>query len=95
MLYQVDLLVFDRSSISRAVSIKFDPLWPLGLPSVKFNLMLDRSDMNGLVGKASLRFYQGILLIESHYKISDASEFYFSLSCLFHQVYHRLGLTSY
>jgi hypothetical protein len=50
----------DRLSVSRAVSIKSDPMGPTGLPSVKCNLLLGRSAMNDQVGVADLRFYWGI-----------------------------------
>jgi hypothetical protein len=35
-------LVFDRSSVSRVVSIKFDPLGPSGLPSIQSDPVLVR-----------------------------------------------------
>jgi hypothetical protein len=60
MLHWLGLLVPDRLSISRAVSIKSDPMEPTGLPSVKCNLLLGRSAMNDQVGVADLRFYWGI-----------------------------------
>jgi hypothetical protein len=54
---QIDLLVFDRLFVSRIISIKFDPLGPSGLPSIKFNLVLDHLSMNGVGGEVSLRLY--------------------------------------
>jgi hypothetical protein len=59
MLHRVDLLVFDRSFVPIVISIKFDPLVSSGLP-YKFDLLLDRLSMNGLVGEVSLRFYRGV-----------------------------------
>jgi hypothetical protein len=55
--YRINLLAFDQPFIPRAVSIKFDPLGPLVLPSVKSNLLLDWLNMNDLVGKTCLRIY--------------------------------------
>jgi hypothetical protein len=60
MLHQLDLLVPDGSSISRVVLVKSNPLGPSGLSSVKFDLLLARSNMNDLVDGVSLRFYWGI-----------------------------------
>jgi hypothetical protein len=55
--YRIDLLVFYLSSVPRAGSIKFDPLGHSVLPLVKFDLLVDWSNMNGLVYKACLKFY--------------------------------------
>jgi hypothetical protein len=58
--------VFNLSSVPRIVSIKFNPLRPLGLSSIKFNplrplgLSSIKSDLNSLVGKLCLRFYQNL-----------------------------------
>jgi hypothetical protein len=60
MLHQLGLLVSDRSFIAKVVSVKFDPLRPSKLPSVKFNLLLNWSGMNDLVGGVDLRFYRGV-----------------------------------
>jgi hypothetical protein len=37
--------------------MKFDPLGPSGLPSVKLNLLMDWLSTDGLVGEEGLRFY--------------------------------------
>jgi hypothetical protein len=52
--------VLERLSAPRIVSIKFDVLGSLGISSVKFDLLLVQSSMNGLMGKLGLRFYQGV-----------------------------------
>jgi hypothetical protein len=48
-LHRLDLLLFDRSSISRVILVKSDPLEPSVLKSVKFDLLLDWSNINDLV----------------------------------------------
>lgn len=78
MFYWIDLLVLDRSSVSRVVLINFDHLGPSGLPSVQFDLLLDRSSMNGLIGKACLWFNRDVWPIETYLKISDIGQIYFS-----------------
>jgi hypothetical protein len=62
--------VFGRSFITRVVSIKFVHLGLVGLISVKSNLLLDRLNVNILIGKTDLRFYWGVCLIEGHCEIS-------------------------
>jgi hypothetical protein len=52
--------VFDRSFILRVVSVKSDPLGSTGMPSVTFDLPLDRLNKNDIVGEVSLRFYWGV-----------------------------------
>jgi hypothetical protein len=56
MLHRLDLLVLDRSLVPRVVSIKFNSMGSSELSSVKFNRLLNRFSMNGLVSEASSRF---------------------------------------
>jgi hypothetical protein len=48
-LHQLDLIVFDGTFVMRAISIKFDHLGLLRLPSVKFDLLLNQLNINYLV----------------------------------------------
>jgi hypothetical protein len=57
MFCRVYLLVFDRSFILRAVSLKFDYLGPSGLSMVNSDLLLDWLDINHILGETHLRFY--------------------------------------
>jgi hypothetical protein len=47
-------------SLSQGHPIKCDRLGSLGLPSVKFNLLLHRLNMSDLVGEVGLIFYQDV-----------------------------------
>jgi hypothetical protein len=60
MLHWLDLVVFDRSSVPRVVSVKSDHLGPSWLALIKFDPLLDWLSMNNLVGETGLRFYQAI-----------------------------------
>jgi hypothetical protein len=60
MLYQLDLLVFDQSFISRVVWAS-PILYDLSrVSSIKFDLLMDELNMNGLVGRVDLMFYQSV-----------------------------------
>jgi hypothetical protein len=52
MFYRLGLLVSDRSSVSRAISVKSDYLGSLGPLLVNFNFVLGQSGMNDLVSGA-------------------------------------------
>jgi hypothetical protein len=60
MYHRLGLQVSNRSIVLRVVSVKSDPLGPMGLPSVKFDLPLDHLDTNDLVGGTPLKFYQSV-----------------------------------
>jgi hypothetical protein len=66
MFHRVDLLVFDRLFVPRAVSVMLDLLGPSWPPMVMFGLLLERLSVNSLVVEASLRFYQVVQLIKCH-----------------------------
>jgi hypothetical protein len=62
MFHQLSLIVPNQASIPHVVSVKFDHLGPTWLLLIKFDLLLDQSCMNDLVGEMGLRFYRGILV---------------------------------
>jgi hypothetical protein len=59
------LLIFDPSFILRVFSIRFDRLIPLGLSLVKSDLLLDRLNTNGLIGKVCLTTTRGREMFDS------------------------------
>jgi hypothetical protein len=46
MFCQIELLIFNRLFVPRVVSIMYDPLRSLGLPSIKFDLLFDWLNTN-------------------------------------------------